>query len=128
MEAASRGPPARVPEPGAWQRIVCRADPAEDLQPARPARKTRLPSRPHPITFLPTTGISQKDTESIREVIHQLRAGLPEVEVLLASGVFGMVDPRDPEALAKASHSGTGAYGQALKNLAVEENCAYLDM
>ena len=77
---------------------------------------------------MPTTGISQKDTESIREVIHQLRAGLPEVEVLLASGVFGMVDPRDPEALAKASHSGTGAYGQALKNLAVEENCAYLDM
>ena len=73
-------------------------------------------------------GISQKDTESIREVIHQLRAGLPEVEVLLASGVFGTVDPRDLEALAKAPHSGTGAYGRALKKLAVEENCAYLDM
>ena len=73
-------------------------------------------------------GISQKDIASIREVIHQLRAGLPEVEILLASGTFGTVDPRDSKALAKAPHSGTGAYGQALKALAAEERCAYLDM
>lgn len=73
-------------------------------------------------------GISQKDIASIREVIRQLRAGLPEVEILLATGVFGTVDPRDPIALAIAPHSGTGAYGQALKALATEENCAYLDM
>lgn len=73
-------------------------------------------------------GISQKDMESIREVIHQLRAGLPEVEILLAAGVFGTVDPRDSDALAKAPHSGTGAYGQSLQKLAAEERCAYLDM
>ena len=73
-------------------------------------------------------GISQKDLASIREVIHQLRAGLPDVEILLATGTFGTVDPRDPEALAQAPHSGTGAYGQALKALAAEERCAYLDM
>jgi hypothetical protein len=73
-------------------------------------------------------GISQRDMESIREVIHQLRAGLPEVEILLTTGAFGTADPRDPEALAKAPHSGTGAYGQALKTLAAEEKCAYLDM
>jgi lysophospholipase L1-like esterase len=73
-------------------------------------------------------GISQKDTESIREVIHQLRAALPQVEFLLATGTFGTADPRDPEALAKAAHSGTGPYGEALKKLAAEERCAYLDM
>ena len=73
-------------------------------------------------------GISQKNLENIREVIHQLRSGLPAVEILLATGTFGTVDPRDPEALAKAPHSGTGAFGQALKSLAAEERCAYLDM
>jgi lysophospholipase L1-like esterase len=73
-------------------------------------------------------GISQKDIESIRDVIHQLRRDLPEVEFLLATGAFGTVDPRDPVALAGASHSGTGPYGQALKALAAEERCAYLDI
>ena len=73
-------------------------------------------------------GISQRNTDSIREVIHQLRSGLPEVELLLATGTFGTVDPRDPEALAEAPHSGTGAYGQALKSLSAEERCAYLDL
>jgi len=73
-------------------------------------------------------GISQQDIESIREVIHQLRSALPEVEILLASGTFGTADPRSPEELAKAPHSGTSAYGQALKKLASEERCAYLDM
>jgi len=33
-------------------------------------------------------GISQKDIDSIREVIHQLRSALPEVEILLASGTL----------------------------------------
>jgi lysophospholipase L1-like esterase len=73
-------------------------------------------------------GISQKDIESIREVIHQLRSDLPSVETLLASGTFGTADPRSPEELANAPHSGTGVYGQSLKRLAAEERCAYLDM
>ncbi len=73
-------------------------------------------------------GISQKSIESIGEVIRQLRAGLPDVEILLASGAFGSTDPRDPVALANAPHSGTGAYGQALKELAAHQRCAYLDM
>jgi hypothetical protein len=73
-------------------------------------------------------GISQKDIESIRAVIRALRAGLPEVEILLATGAFGTADPRVPEELAKAAYSGTGAYGVALQKLAAEENCAYLDM
>jgi hypothetical protein len=72
--------------------------------------------------------ISQKDTESIREVVRALRAALPEVEILLATGTFGKADPRVPEELAKAAHSGTGPYGVALRELASEESCAYLDM
>jgi len=84
-----------------------------------------LPRKPN-LVFI--GGISQKDIDSIREVIHQLRFVLPQVEILLASGAFGTADPRSPEELAKAPHSGTGTYGQALKRLAADEQCAYLDM
>jgi lysophospholipase L1-like esterase len=73
-------------------------------------------------------GISQKDIESIRTVIGQLRAALPEVDILLATGAFGSTDPRDAEALAKARYSGTSDYGAALKKLAEEQHCAFLDM
>jgi len=73
-------------------------------------------------------GISQRDVASIREVIRQLRSALPEVEVLLFSGTFGTADPRVPDELSGAAHSGTGDYGRALKALAAEERCAYLDM
>lgn len=87
--------------------------------------KNILPRKPDLVYI---GGISQKDIASIREVIRQVRAGLPEVEILLATGTFGTADPRDADALAGAPHSGTGAYGQALKALAAEERCAYLDM
>lgn len=73
-------------------------------------------------------GISQQEVTSIREVIRQLRAALPEVEILLTTGTFGTVDPRDSNALSKAPHSGSGPYGKALRGLANEEQCAYLDM
>ncbi len=73
-------------------------------------------------------GISQRDIESIDEVIRQLRAAQPEVEILLFTGTFGTTDPRDPEALAAARHSGTGEYGKALRQLAEQHRCAYLDM
>lgn len=73
-------------------------------------------------------GISQRGVDDIREVVRQLRADLPDVEILLATGAFGTTDPRDEGALANAAHSGTGPYGAALKQLAAEERCAYLDM
>jgi hypothetical protein len=73
-------------------------------------------------------GISQKDIESVKEVIKQIRSALPDVEILLASGTFGTADPRDEVELAKAAHSGTGEWGKKLQALAVEEKCAYLDM
>jgi lysophospholipase L1-like esterase len=73
-------------------------------------------------------GISQKDVESIRAVIRQLREASPDVEILLATGAFGPSDPRDPLELAKAHYSGTGEYGKALRRLADEERCGFLDM
>lgn len=73
-------------------------------------------------------GISQADLDSIRTVIKQIRSGLPEVEILLATGTFGSTDPRVPAEIDKARHSGTGQYGIDLKKLAAEENCAFLDM
>ena len=73
-------------------------------------------------------GISQKDIESLREVIHQLRAALPELEILLATGTFGTTDPRSPVELAKDKRSGAGEYGIALEKLAAEEHCAFLNM
>jgi hypothetical protein len=71
-------------------------------------------------------GISQRSVDDIREVIHQLRAGLPEVEILLANGTFGSADPRDPDALDKIQDP--AGYTQLLKKLAAEERCAMLDM
>ncbi len=74
-------------------------------------------------------GISQRqDFESMKDVIDQIRAELPEVEFLLATGAFGSVDPRDPAALAEAQHSGTSPYGKALQDFAKKEKAAYLDM
>jgi hypothetical protein len=84
-----------------------------------------LPRRPDVVLI---GGITQVDIPSIREVIQQIRAGLPETEFLLTSGAFGRVDLRDPAKLAIAPHSGTGAYGKALCQLAEDERCAYLDM
>lgn len=89
-------------------------------------QKYLLPLRPD-VVFI--GGISQgKDYEAIRDVIRQLRDGLPECEILLASGVFGSVDPRVDEAMARAPHSGTSDYGRELQKLASELSCAYLDM
>jgi lysophospholipase L1-like esterase len=76
-------------------------------------------------------GISQGGISGIpdvRNVIHQLRKGLPDVEILLGTGTFNGFDPRKPKELALAGYSGTGPYGKALKQLAAEEHCAYLDM
>ncbi len=73
-------------------------------------------------------GISQRDTYSIAVVIDQLRAALPHVEILLMTGAFGTIDPRNAKALAAAPHSGTGPYGEALKQLAHDKRCAYLDV
>lgn len=73
-------------------------------------------------------GISQRSLDDIDAVVQQLRAALPRVEILLATGTFGTTDPRDATALAQAPFSGTGEYGRALRSLAASAGCAYLDM
>jgi lysophospholipase L1-like esterase len=88
-------------------------------------KKVVVPRRPDLVLI---GGISQRDIDSIRVVIGQLRAALPEVEILLMTGTFGRADPREPQELARAKHSGTGRYGQELRALAAEEKCAFLDM
>lgn len=86
--------------------------------------KNVIPRRPN-LVFL--GGISQRDPASIGEVIDRLRAALPEVEILLGTGAFGTVDPRDAAALAHAPYSGTGEYGRQLRQLAESRGCAFLD-
>ena len=53
---------------------------------------------------------------------------LPQTEFLLTPGAFGTTDPRDTDALAAASYSGMGVYGEALEILAQEQRCAYFDL
>jgi len=85
-----------------------------------------LPRRPDLVLI---GGISQGGNfDAIREVVAQIRDGLPECEFLFTSGTFGSVDPRDDEAMAAAGHSGTGDYGHGLAALADELDAAYLDM
>ncbi|HVJ44808.1 MAG TPA: SGNH/GDSL hydrolase family protein, partial [Luteolibacter sp.] len=68
-------------------------------------------------------GISQRgDIEAIRSVIHQCRAKLPELEVLLLSPTFG--GPPGP----KGPSPEYLAYQAALPKLAAEEKCGYFDM
>jgi len=56
------------------------------------------------------------------------RNARPDVEILLMTGAFGSADPRSDEALAAASHSATSPEGRALRALAGETSCGFLDM
>jgi len=89
-------------------------------------QKYLVPLRPD-LIFI--GGISQrKDYDAICDVIQQIRRDLPDVELLLATGTFGTVDPRRPDLVARTQHSGSSDYGAELKRIAAELNCAYLDM
>lgn len=83
----------------------------------------------HQPDLLVIGGISQRDDiEAIRSVIHQCRAKLPDLEVLLVSPVFGA--PQDPHnkhwapKFADAAHP----YRANLAKLAQEEKCGFFDM
>jgi len=83
----------------------------------------------HKPDLLMIGGISQRDdVDAIREVIKQVRAKAPEVEVLLMTGAFGATDPRKDKAwTAEVPAEGTG-YRTRLMKLAAEEKCGFLDM
>jgi hypothetical protein len=83
-----------------------------------------FPRRPD-LVFL--GGISQRSLSDLAALVEALRAGLPEVEILLGTGAFGTADPRDAEALSAAPHSGTGDYGRRLREFADEQRCAFID-
>ncbi|MCK5802734.1 MAG: SGNH/GDSL hydrolase family protein [Lentisphaeria bacterium] len=74
-------------------------------------------------------GISQrKDLDSIREVIHQMRAAQPGMEVMLTTGAFGRVDPRtDKNWTYEVPQTGDG-YRTRLQQLAREEKCEFFDL
>jgi len=74
-------------------------------------------------------GISQRgDIEAIRSVIHQCRAKLPELEVLLLAPTFGAPrDPHNAKWTAKPDPNGD-PYRTGLQKLAAEEKCGFFDM
>ena len=74
-------------------------------------------------------GISQGGhVANIRKVVQQTRDAVPKVEFLLATGAFGTSDPRSVEAMAQETFTGTSKYGVPLKQLAADQDCAYLDI
>jgi lysophospholipase L1-like esterase len=77
---------------------------------------------------LPDGSVQRAGIGPIRDVIRQLRAARPDVEILLMTGAFGSADPRNDEELAAASHSATSPEGRALRSLAAAERCGFLDM
>lgn len=74
-------------------------------------------------------GISQKgDTESIREVIRQVRAAQPNVEVLLIAPVFGFASSDHIVNWTYEIDTTKENYRWNLQKLASEEKCAFFDM
>jgi len=74
-------------------------------------------------------GISHRDDiESIHDVIHQIRADC-KADILLMTGAFGRVDPRDENEWDKINDPNHySEYHQALENLAHQVGAAFLDM
>ena len=74
-------------------------------------------------------GISQRDDiESIRSVIHQVRAKKPDTEFLLMTGPFGNYDPRKDEHWRDTINPESDTYEARLMKLAAEEKCEFFDM
>jgi len=83
----------------------------------------------HEPDLLMIGGISQRDdTESIREVIRQVRAARPQVEVMLMSTVFGTYDPRADKEWAYDADSQGDSYRSRLMRLAAEEQVEFVNM
>lgn len=74
-------------------------------------------------------GISQRDdVDSIREVIRQIRDAGCKAEILLMTGAFGEVNPKDDRAWQERPDPAGEDYRARLGRLAGETNSAFLDM
>ncbi len=83
---------------------------------------------PHKPDLLIIGGISQRDDiDSIHDVIRQVRAAQP-CDVLLMSGAFGSVDPRDDKQWSYDIPANEKDYRSRMKKLADETDSAFLDM
>jgi lysophospholipase L1-like esterase len=70
-----------------------------------------------------------EDTESIREVVRQVRASKPDTEILLMTGAFGWrQDPKLNKDWEEVVKPGGKDYRSRLMKVAEEEKAAYLDM
>lgn len=73
-------------------------------------------------------GISHRDdTESVREVVRQVRAG-SGCDILLVTGVFGRVDPDDDKQWSFAVDPTGKDYRARLRRVADDEKTAFFDM
>jgi len=83
---------------------------------------------PHRPDLIIIGGISQgDDTESIRSVVQQARKLHPS-DVLLVTGPFGIIDPRQDDQWTFEIPDKHDNYRRRLKELAESENCGFLDM
>ncbi|MDX1964706.1 MAG: SGNH/GDSL hydrolase family protein [Pirellulales bacterium] len=73
-------------------------------------------------------GISHgDDTDAILDVIQQIRAVRP-TDIVLMTGPFGTVDPRDAEQWKSISDAPADSYRARLAKLAAEEKCEFVDL
>jgi hypothetical protein len=74
-------------------------------------------------------GISQRDDiDSIRDVIRQVRDGGCAADILLMTGAFGEVDPRDDKQWREQIDPSSKDYRARLRKLAEATGSAFLDM
>jgi len=77
--------------------------------------------------FLIIGGISNgQDPEAVRDVIRQVRAEMPELEILFITPVFGAM--RDDHIKNWAFIPPEGSFRAGMKKVCAEEKCAYFDM
>jgi hypothetical protein len=83
----------------------------------------------HEPDLLMIGGISQRDdVDSIRDVIRQVRAARPQVEVLVMTPVFGTYDPKTDKAWAYDADPAGAGYRSRLKRMAAEEKVEFVNM
>lgn len=83
----------------------------------------------HEPDLLMIGGISQRDdVESIRAVIHQVRAARPQIEVLVMTPVFGTYDPRSDAKWAYDLPATDPSYRGRLRQMAAEEKVEFVNM